>query len=116
MAWVLQQPGTILSEYVILAAAEMGHTALCRYLRLQQCPWDSRLISQAALDGDADLLRCLMDSGCSFDLHALIDAAAKGGSVEVLVCLEQEGLLASASMFTNMLDTAAIHDKLAAAQ
>jgi hypothetical protein len=53
---------------------------------------------------------------CSSDLHALIDAAAQGGSVAVLMYLQKESLLASATMCTNMLDTAAIHDKLAAAQ
>jgi hypothetical protein len=116
MAWVLQQPGTLLSEHVMLAAAKLGHTALCQYLRSQQCPRDNRIITRAALDGKANLLRCLVESGCSFDLHALIDAAAKGGSVQVLTYLQQEGFLASATICTSMLDTAAVRDKLAAAQ
>jgi hypothetical protein len=70
----------------------------------------------AAAEGDADLLRCLIESGCSFDLHELIAAAAQGGSVEALAYLQQEGLLASAYMLSSMLDTAGRYDKLAAAQ
>jgi hypothetical protein len=63
MAWVLQQPDMILDEDVMLHAVLLGHTALCQYLRAQQCPWNASSTSVAASTGCVDLLRWLMDNG-----------------------------------------------------
>jgi hypothetical protein len=116
MAWVLQQPGTAqLSEFVMSAAAKMGHTAMCKLLRAQQCPWDARSTTDAARGGHADVLRWLVSSGCPWNLE-LYRAAAKGGSVDVLTYVQQQGLLTSMRVLADMLDIAGQNNKLAAAK
>jgi hypothetical protein len=46
----------------------------------------------------------------------LCEAVAVSGSVEVLECLQQQGFLISTALISQMLDMAACHNKLAAAQ
>jgi hypothetical protein len=68
MAWLLQQQGTQLSASTMYAAALEGHTAMCQYLRAQQCPWDARSTCAAAEGGQLDVLRYLVDNGCPWDV------------------------------------------------
>jgi Ankyrin repeats (3 copies) len=116
MAWVLQLPGTQLSTYVMRAAALKGHTDICRYLLEQQCPWDTSATLQAACEGHVYLLRWLINSGCPWDVNGLRRSAAGGGSIDVLAYLQQQGLLTDTATLTEMLDTAAVCNQLAAAK
>jgi hypothetical protein len=114
MAWVLQQPGTRLSEDVMRYAAFKGHKAMCQYLRAQQCPWDESSITTAAHGGHVDLLRWLVDNGCPYDRQYLCRIAATGGSVEVLLYLQQQGLLTTSAELTDTLDIAIYYWQFAA--
>jgi hypothetical protein len=67
MAWVLQQPGTELSEPVMVLAAGLGHAPLCQYLHSRHCPWNPYVTHHAALGGRVDVLRWLFDTGCPVD-------------------------------------------------
>jgi hypothetical protein len=116
MAWLLQQPDTQLSTEVMAAAAAEGHTALCHFLHAQQCPWDTNSTNNAAMSGDLELLRWFLDSGCPWDARRLCTSATAGGSVEMLVFLQQQILLTRAADVTYMLGYAAEHNKLAAAK
>jgi hypothetical protein len=116
MAWVLQQPGTQLRAEVMCAAASMGRTAMCQYLREQQCPWNASSTGAAAVGGHVDLLSWLVDNGCPWDARQLCVTAVQGGSIEVLAYLQQLGLLTSAAVLTDMLHMAAHNHKFAAAK
>jgi hypothetical protein len=116
MAWVLQQPGTQLCTNVMCTAVWQSDTAMCHYLHTQQCPWSDASTWHAAYQGDASLVRWLIDNGCPFDAHAVCIVAAQAGSVEVLDCSQQQGILVSADDLIASLSTAARHDQLAAAQ
>eukprot|EP00953_Heterococcus_sp_UTEX-ZZ885_P038370 19688-Heterococcus_DN1.PRE.2 len=83
-----------------------------------QCPWDARAPCATAISaaGHLDLLRWLMDNGCPWEARDLCISAAVGGRIDVLVYLQQKGLLTSAAPLTNMLDYAGAKDRLAAMQ
>jgi hypothetical protein len=116
MSWVLQQSGTKLDEDVMSAAASEGHTAMCQYLHAQQCPWDTCSVGNAAFHGHIDLLRWLVDNGCPFYARFLCVSAARGGSVAVLAYMQQQGMLTSVAVLTDMLNFAARYNNLAAAK
>jgi hypothetical protein len=117
MAWILQQPETPwVSSRAMAAAAAGGHTAMCQFLHSKQCPWCADSTEAAARCGHADLLRWLMDNGCPWDNRNLYCAAANGGTIEVLAYLQQQGLLTSASVISDMLGSAACYGKLAVAK
>jgi hypothetical protein len=113
--WLLQQPGMELSEEVVSAAAEEGHIAVCQYLHAQQCAWDETSTSNAAASGNLGLLRWLMDNGCPWYAGFLCMSAAQGDGIEVLLYLQQEGLLTSATL-TDALRAAGSFDKFATAK
>jgi hypothetical protein len=116
MAWVLQQPATQLSVRVMKAAAVNGRLAMCTFLHAQQCPWDTSSTSAAACHGHLDVLRWLCDNGCPWEARDLCVSAAQGGSVVVLTHLQQQGLLDSVTLLTDLLDEAAMACELAAAK
>jgi hypothetical protein len=116
MAWILQQPNVRLSKDVMSTAAAEGHTALCQYLHEQQCPWDTYSVVNAAFSGHLDLLMWLMDNGCPWYARFLRTSAARGGSLEVMAYLQQQGILTSVAEFTDMLNYAAKYDRLDAAK
>jgi hypothetical protein len=116
MAWLLQQPGMQLSAGVMIRAALHGHAALCQYLHEQQCPCHPKAASEAAYGRHIDLLRWLVDNGCPLDEHEVCTAAADGGSIEVLQYLQQQGLMTSTALLTEMLDCAAHINELPAAK
>jgi Ankyrin repeats (many copies) len=116
MAWVLQLPGVKLRADVMNAAASKGHTEMCKYLHAQQCPWNSLPIDNAAYAGHVDLLRWLVNNGCPWYVNPLRSSAVRGGSVEVLVFVQQLGVLTSTKTLTDMLYTAGSNNKLAAAK
>eukprot|EP00953_Heterococcus_sp_UTEX-ZZ885_P011568 6701-Heterococcus_DN1.PRE.1 len=116
LAWVLQQPGTLLHGDVMRAAASYGHTEVCRFLRSQQCPWSAQSTFDAVHGGHVDVLTWLVDNGCPWDAQELRQCAASSGSVKVLAYLQQQGELASTPLLTDMLNIAARNNKLAAAK
>jgi hypothetical protein len=115
VAWLLQQLDMAASAGVMSAAAAEGQTAMCQFLRSQQCPWDEESTNKAASGGHIDLLRWLVDNGCPWWERQLCLAAAYGGSIQVLTYLQQQRY-ASAPLLTDMLATAGAHSKLAAAK
>jgi hypothetical protein len=116
MAWALQKSRTRLTEFEMQAAAAKGHTAMCQYLHAQQCPWNYSCTRDAAAGGHIDLLRWLVNIGCSDAPYDLCTAAVKGGSIEVLEYLQQEGFLTSVETLTRLLNMAGRQNKLAAAK
>jgi hypothetical protein len=96
--------------------ARRGHTAMCAYLYAGGCPWSTRACNEAARNGHADTLRWLYEHGCpcktNEDVHV---SAARGGSVNALVFLQQQGIVFTADMLRDMLNVAGAHSKLAAA-
>jgi hypothetical protein len=119
VTWVLQleqQVNAPLLEDTMCAAALRGHTAMCEFLRAQQCPWDRSVSRAAAVRGHLDCLRWLLDNGCPWEARQLCMSAAEGGSVEVCAWSQQQGILASTSMLTDMLNKAAEYNHLAAVQ
>jgi hypothetical protein len=115
-AWAAQQPGVVLSAATMCAAAEKGHTAVCQYLLSQQCPWSAQACNRAAAGGHTSTLRWLRSNGCPWTVGAVCTAAAQGGSVELLVYLQGQRLLATAAQLTNVLNIAGAYSQLAAAQ
>jgi hypothetical protein len=57
-----------------------------------------------------------MDNGCAWDARELCVNAAQGGTVEALRFLQQQGIVTSTAMLTDMLGHAALNNKLAAAK
>jgi hypothetical protein len=116
MAWLVQQPGVVLDAIVVRSAAAHGRTAMCKYLRSRQCPWDSGSCYAAAQGGHAETLRWLVDTGCAWHAMYMPVAAAQGGSIEVMQYLQQQGIVYTADLLTEMLNIAGVYNKLAAAQ
>eukprot|EP00953_Heterococcus_sp_UTEX-ZZ885_P029057 15462-Heterococcus_DN1.PRE.1 len=63
-AWVRQLPKVEINDYAITAAAGQGHTAMCEYLRTEQCPWDEQACEFAAEHCHLNTLRWLHENGC----------------------------------------------------
>jgi hypothetical protein len=97
-------------------AATRGHIGMCQFLHEQQCPWDCTATCRAAANGHIELLRWLVDNGCPWDARDLRNVGAQVGRVEVLIYLQQQGLLTSATMLSRMLDMARTLERHAAAQ
>jgi hypothetical protein len=89
---------------------------MCAYLYAGGCPWSTRACNEAASNGHADTLRWLHEHGCpcntNDDIHL---SAARGGSGDALVFLQQQGIVFTADMLRPMLNAAGAHSKLAAA-
>jgi hypothetical protein len=115
-AWVKQQPGAVYDLSVMAAAARSGRTAMCEYLHTEQCPWDERACDAAAYSGHPNTLRWLHEHGCPWDAYEVCAAAAAGGSVDVMLYLQQEGIMSELGMLSYMLNAAGARNHLAAAQ
>jgi hypothetical protein len=66
----LYEQGGELNALTMAAGAGNGFLELCQYLRSVQpnaCPWDERAVIRAALGGHTELMRWLLDSGCSWN-------------------------------------------------
>eukprot|EP00953_Heterococcus_sp_UTEX-ZZ885_P016775 9409-Heterococcus_DN1.PRE.7 len=88
-------------------AALKGDLQMCQYLRSQQCPWDTHTTRCAAKGGHVDVLRWLIANGCTWKPSHVCLAAARGGSIAVLVHMQQQGLLTSTALLTHCLGYAA---------
>jgi hypothetical protein len=76
---------------------------------------DYHSTSNAAASGNLDLLRWLMDNGCPWYADYLCFAAAKSDGIDVLLYLQQEGLLTSATL-TDALRAAGSSNKFTTAK
>jgi hypothetical protein len=119
-AWLLQQQLGCCDDHAMDSAAEQGHTAMCAFVleNAERTPlaWSAFMCESAALHGHADTLRWLREHSCPWDAGYVCGEAAVGGSVDVMIYLQQQGMLASADRLTYMLDSAGAHNHLAAAQ
>jgi tripartite-type tricarboxylate transporter receptor subunit TctC len=71
---------------------------------------------EAAFNGHVSTLRWLQEHGCPWDAIDICASAAQGGSVDVLVYLQQQGIESTAEALTQMLKVAGANNHLAAAQ
>jgi hypothetical protein len=108
--------GCPLSASVYNAAAGRGDIDMCAYLHSEHCPWSDFTCVTAVVNGYSDTLRWLHEHGCEWHADLIHLAAAWSGSVDTMVCLQQQGLVLTAEMLTDMLNTAGAENKLAAAQ
>jgi hypothetical protein len=115
-AWVKQQRGVVCCERAISAAAGKGHTAVCEFLRAEQCPWSTLACEAAADHGHAETLCYLIAAGCPWDAYKVCRVAAIAGSVAFLEYLQQHEAASTPAMLTLMLNFAGANDELAAAQ
>jgi hypothetical protein len=115
-AWVKQQPGVVCNEDAMDAAAQKGHTAVCEYLRAQQCPWSAQTCFGAAASGHVHTLRWLHEHGCPWNAVHTCEAAAAGGFIDVMQYLLQHDIAYTPALLTLMLNAAGACNKLAAAQ
>jgi hypothetical protein len=74
-------------------AAGGGDTALCAYLHAEQCPWNALICDAAARNGHTSTLRWLREHGCPWHSDGVRQAAAQGGSIDVLMYLQQQGIV-----------------------
>jgi hypothetical protein len=104
------------STVVFNQAAQRGHTEICAYLHSEQCPWSSTTCTLAAACGHTSTLRWLREHGCPWQIEDVCLFTAAGDSVDVMVYLQQQGVLTDAALLTRMLNIAGAHNKLAAAK
>jgi hypothetical protein len=115
VAWVRQLQFVQLDAETLAAAAAEGHTAMCEHLRAEQCPWGESACN-AAFIGHIDTLRWLHEHGCPFEVELVCEPAASHGTVEVMMFLQQIGLMSTPALLTEMLNSAGAYNTLAAAQ
>jgi hypothetical protein len=113
---LLQQQGCAFSAKLCSSAASFNRLPVLQYLRSQDCPWTAETTDEAARSNSVDCLRWARDNGCPCDDAALCATAAKAGSVDVLAYLQEEGLLSSAELLSELLLAAGACKELAAAQ
>jgi hypothetical protein len=112
----LRAQGCAWGAFVFCLAARRGDMELCAYLHAEHCPWNAIVCDEAASNGHAGTLRWLRKHGCPWQASDITSCAAQSGSVDVLVYLQQQGLLANRALLTKLLNTAGAHNKLAAAK
>jgi hypothetical protein len=115
-AWVMQQPDIGRGPQAMYSAAARGHTAMCAFLRSEGSPWHKLACCAAAEGAHADTLRWLHEHGCPWIPNGVYLSAAKGGSIDALSYLQQQGIEFTAERLTAMLLRAGAYSKLAAAQ
>jgi hypothetical protein len=114
--WLLQQQGVGLTAEAMVAAADGGHTAVCKHLRSIGCEWNTDACSQAAAGGHIELLTWLREHGCPWDMSEVFIAAAGYGHTSILDYIVQQGEVLSAELLTDALNHAGLRNKLAVAQ
>jgi hypothetical protein len=115
-AWVKQHSGAAYDESNLYEAASKGHTALVEYLQAQQCPWNDAACFVAALHNHMDTLRWLHEHGCAWVADDVCEAAGRSGSIEIMIYLQQQGIIFRPAILTLMLRGAGAYSMLAGAQ
>jgi hypothetical protein len=112
----LRAQGCAWHELAFMTAARRGDTAMCAYLHAERCPWNTTTCYIAAISGHGSTLRWLREHGCPWTAEHYHTSVAEGGSIDAMLYLQQQGIVFTAEMLTEMLNTASAHSKLAAAQ
>jgi hypothetical protein len=116
LQWLQQQYDVELKKSAMNSAASAGHTAMCEYLRSQQCPWSEQACEGAVHNCHVDTLRWLHEQGCPWHAQNMRTAAAHECSVAVLQYLQQQGVLSTAAQLTDMLQSAHMTHQIDAAK
>jgi hypothetical protein len=112
----MRAQGCRLNSIFFKAAAARGYTAMCAYLHAEGCPWTTEICDAAAGNGHASTLRWLHEHGFDWYDDTIHQAAAKGGSVEALAYVQQQGIVFTAEKLTDMLSITGALSHLAAAK
>jgi hypothetical protein len=112
----LHDRGCCWTDHVFSIAARRGDMELCEYLYANDCGWSMGTCEAAADSGHANILCWLREHDCPWHEDRMHWLAAKGGSVDVMLYLQEEGIMFDAEMLRDMLRAAGAHNKLAAAQ
>jgi hypothetical protein len=89
---------------------------MCAYLYAEKCPWTEATCTEAAINRHSSTLRWLREHGCPWDTKHIHVVAAQGGSIDVMVYLQQQGIVFTAGVLTEMLSYAGAYNHLAAAK
>jgi hypothetical protein len=108
--------GTGFTAVTCAMAARYNQLGALQYLRAAGCEWGLLVTDAAAETASFETLRWAREHGCPWDSASICEAAARGGSVQVLQYLQQRGMVITAEQLTAMLNAAGAHSKLAAAQ
>jgi hypothetical protein len=122
LQWLKAQD-IVFTAATMFNAASNGHTAACKHLRFtEQCDWNIDACMAAALNSHLDTLKWLQEHGCPCEFQRVCVAAAHGGCTAIMAHMLQQQQVVElpaaehAVLLTLMLNTAGIHERLAAAQ
>jgi hypothetical protein len=108
--------GTGFTAVTCAMAARYNQLGALQYLRAAGCEWGLLVTDAAAETASFETLRWAREHGCPWDSATICEAAARGGSVQVLQYLQQRGMVITDEQLSAMLNAAGAHSKLAAAQ
>eukprot|EP00953_Heterococcus_sp_UTEX-ZZ885_P014120 8037-Heterococcus_DN1.PRE.4 len=103
------EQGCTLTVRTMEDAVVAGHLAVCEFLLAQQCPCSAEVCAEAAAGGHLELLRCLHESGCPWNLGAICARAVESGSIEVLQYLKREGAVFNEGVMTAAAEAGKLH-------
>jgi hypothetical protein len=112
----LRDQGCPWGECVYCIAAARGHAAICAYLHVARCTWSDIICNEAAINGHSSTLRLLHELGCPWCVDSIYLSAAHGGGIDAMVYVQQQGIVFTAAILTDMLNTAGTYRQLAAAK
>jgi hypothetical protein len=105
------------SANTMAAAAAQSPPEVCKYLHEKGCPWNAYACYLAAAGNNLPTLRWLHENGCP---GLLLDdssvAAARCGSIDIMLYMQQQGAQWSDELLTQTLNTAEALRQLAAVQ
>jgi hypothetical protein len=115
LSW-LSEHSTGFTAVTCAMAARYNQLGALQFLRAADCDWGVIVSDAAAETASFETLRWCREHGCPWDSASICEAAARGGSVQVLCYLQQRGMVITPAQLTAMLNAAGAHSKLAAAQ
>jgi hypothetical protein len=106
---------------VLRVAAYRGHLHIIKYLHLlleDGYAWSAVACFNAVSGRHLDILRWLHENGCAWDFRSLCECAARQGSIDIMMYLQQQsdGVQWNTDLLRDMLSCAGRWDKLAAAK
>jgi hypothetical protein len=112
----LRAQGCSIDSDVYDLTAARGHIDMLEYLVAEDCDWEKSTCAAAARNGHYSTLRWLHERGCPWDAYSMKTAAAQGGSVDIMLYMQQEGMSFPVGVLTQMLNIAGVYNQLAAAK
>jgi hypothetical protein len=100
MEW-LRQRRVVFDAQTAVAAAAAGKIDVLRYLRSVGCEMDEISCDMAAYYKHLDVLKYLKAVGCEWDEREIGAAAAGGGSMEIMLYLQQWGIKFNEATFAS---------------